>query len=77
MAASSIVFKSVRAGSTTDCFNQLHSLLQDELKLKKSQFISMSIHDSKVKHGDLEAVVFYRETAEGAEENLIKGSLQF
>lgn len=35
-------------------------LIKDELKLMADQIISISIHDSQVHHGDLEAVVFYR-----------------
>jgi len=35
--------------------------IKSELGLFKDQIVSISIHDSRVHHGDLEAVVFYRE----------------
>ena len=36
------------------------NLIKDDLKLMTDQIVSISIHDSKITHGDLEAVVFYR-----------------
>ena len=35
-------------------------ILKDELQLMADQIVSISIHDSAVHDGDLEAVVFYR-----------------
>lgn len=34
--------------------------IRKELKLKKDQIISISVHDTKLHHGDLECVLFYR-----------------
>lgn len=55
-----IAFKQVRQGSTTKCLNLLKQTIRDELKLMVDQIVSISIHESEVRHGDLEAVVFYR-----------------
>jgi hypothetical protein len=38
----------------------LISMIKEELKLMSDQIVSISIHDSKISHGDLEAVLFYR-----------------
>lgn len=56
----SVRFKSVKSGSSTKCMTQVVNLIKNELKLMQDQIVSVSVHDSKVSHGDLEAVVFYR-----------------
>lgn len=59
-SSNKVAFKSVRAGSTTKCLAQSVALIKDELKLMYDQIVSVSIHDVKVHHGDIEVVVFYR-----------------
>ena len=49
---------SVTEGSSKDCIKALIEKIKD-LKLTKENIINISLHDSKVRHGDLEAVVFY------------------
>ena len=61
MTDNKILFHSVKSGSTSKCCKMLGDIIKDELKLFKDQIVSISIHDSRVHHGDLEAVVFYRE----------------
>jgi hypothetical protein len=55
-----ITYKSVRNGSTTKCMARFVQVIKDDLKLMNDQIVSISIHDSTVHHGDIEAVVFYR-----------------
>jgi hypothetical protein len=55
-----ITCRSVVAGSTSECLDRLLSLVKDELQLSRDQVVSISIHDTRVRHGDLEAVIFYR-----------------
>ena len=55
-----ITYKSVKSGSSKKCMDSLINLIKDDLKLMSDQIVSISIHDSKISHGDLEAVVFYR-----------------
>jgi hypothetical protein len=55
-----ITYKSVRSGNTTKCMARLVQIIKDDLKLMNDQIVSISIHDTTVHHGDIEAVVFYR-----------------
>ena len=55
-----VAFASVKSGSSAKCMEMMVRLIKDDLKLMQDQIVSISIHDSKVHHGDLEAVVFYR-----------------
>lgn len=55
-----ITFKSVKNGNTQKCMNKFVSMIKDDLKLMNDQIVSISVHDTQVRHGDLEAVVFYR-----------------
>ena len=55
-----ITFKSVRGGASRKCVAALEATIKDDLKLMQDQIVSISIHDTKIRHGDLEAVVFYR-----------------
>jgi hypothetical protein len=55
-----ITYKSVKNGSTTKCMTKFVQMIKDDLKLMNDQIVSISIHDSTVHHGDIEAVVFYR-----------------
>lgn len=61
MTDNQIHFASVTSGSTSKCCKLLGDKIKNELRLFKDQIVSISIHDTRVKHGDLEAVVFYRE----------------
>jgi hypothetical protein len=61
MTDNKILFASVKSGSTSKCCKMLGDKIQTELGLFKDQIVSISVHDSRVLHGDLEAVVFYRE----------------
>lgn len=61
MTDNKISFASVKSGSTSKCCNMLGDKIKTELGLFKDQIVSISVHDSRVHHGDLEAVVFYRE----------------
>ena len=61
MTDNTIAYASVKSGSTSKCCKLLGDLIKNELRLFKDQIVSISIHDSIVHHGDLEAVVFYRE----------------
>lgn len=61
MTDNQISYASVTSGSTSKCCKLLGDMIKNELRLFKDQIVSISIHDSRVKHGDLEAVVFYRE----------------
>lgn len=63
MADISIAYKSVRQGSSTKCLDLLVKTIRDDLKLMIDQIVSISIHETLVHHGDLEAVVFYRTAA--------------
>jgi hypothetical protein len=47
-------------GSSAKAMDAMTRLIKDDLRLMADQIISVSIHDSEVHHGDLEAVVFYR-----------------
>ena len=53
----------MRSGNTLKCFQNLVKVIRDDLKLMVDQIISISIHESVISHGDLEAVVFYRTKA--------------
>ena len=53
-------YESVRMGSSAKAMDAMTRLIKDDLRLMADQIISVSIHDSEVHHGDLEAVVFYR-----------------
>lgn len=61
MTDNKISFASVKSGSTSKCCKMLEDKIKTELGLMKDQIVSISVHDSRVHHGDLEAVVFYRE----------------
>ena len=61
MSDNPILFESVTSGSTSKCCKLLGDKIKNDLRLFKDQIVSISIHDTRVKHGDLEAVVFYRE----------------
>ena len=61
MSDNPIAYASVKSGSTSKCCKMLGDMIKNELRLFKDQIVSISIHDSRVHHGDLEAVVFYRE----------------
>jgi len=56
-----IEFAKVTSGSTSKCCKLMADKIKNELRLFKDQIVSISVHDSRVHHGDLEAVVFYRE----------------
>lgn len=58
-----IKWHSVRSGSTVKCCKMLSEKIKGELRLFQDQIVSISVHDSRVHHGDLEAVVFYRESS--------------
>jgi len=55
-----VAYKSIKHGSTSKCMQAMVTAIKDELKLMQDQIVSISIHDTKVHHGDLEAVLFYR-----------------
>ena len=57
---SKIAYKSIIEGNSDKCMESTVTAIKEELKLMNDQIISISIHDSKLRHGDLEAVVFYR-----------------
>ena len=48
-----------------------------ELHLKKDQVVSLSIHDTRVKHGDLEAVLFYKTESSLPDSEPIEDSLDY
>ena len=60
MSDNCVAFASVKSGSTAKCMEAMVRLIKDELKLMQDQIVSISIHDTKVHHGDIEAVLFYR-----------------
>ena len=60
MSENQIQFVSVKSGSTAKCMKMMCTRISKELKLMKDQIISISIHDTKLHHGDLECVLFYR-----------------
>lgn len=77
MDTNKINYKSVRDGSSEDCIQKLCSIIKDDLKLCQDQVVSISLHDSRVRHGDLEAVVFYREQTTKADSEPLADSLEF
>ena len=66
MKSGSIAYKSVIEGSSQSCMETTVQTITQELKLMQDQIINISIHDSRVRHGDLEAVVFYRTESQAA-----------
>lgn len=60
MSDNKVAFKSIKHGSTSKCMQATVNAIKDELKLMQDQIVSISLHDTKVHHGDMEAVVFYR-----------------
>ena len=69
--------RSVISGSSKKCLEQLKGVMCNELKLKKDQVVSISIHDSRVHHGDLEAVLFYKSESTSPDSEPIEDSLDF
>ena len=64
MSENKIKYQFVKDGDSSDCIDNLCSIMSNNLKLTRDQIISISMHDAMVKHGDLEAVVFYRENSD-------------
>lgn len=60
MSDNRVEFRSVKHGSTAKCMEAMVRLIKDELKLMQDQIVSISVHDTKVHHGDIECVLFYR-----------------
>lgn len=55
-----VKYASVEHGDSEECMKLLCALIKDDLQLMKDQIVSISIHDSTVKSGNLAAVVFYK-----------------
>ena len=67
-----INYKSVKAGSTAKCAAALVKLIKDE-GWNLNRIVSISIHDTQVHHGDLEAVVWYKKH-ENLEASIVEDS---
>mmetsp|Transcript_2794 Transcript_2794/g.4778 ORF Transcript_2794/g.4778 Transcript_2794/m.4778 type:complete len:151 (-) Transcript_2794:511-963(-) len=77
MSTTKISYRSVIEGSSEECIQSLAQVIKSDLKLCKDQIISISIHDSRIRHGDLEGVVFYREESLEADSEPLADTLTF
>jgi len=57
---SKVAYQSIVEGNSERCMEATCAAIKEDLKLMNDQIISITIHDSKCRHGDLESVVFYR-----------------